>query len=305
MLYGKEMTFMNSTNRRNLFLAVTAFLIVVLIVVSAIILAQGPRDTIVQVVSRNGSTDLTVTDLYDGKMTIPYYNAPVSSYKMDQFVERKGIISYEGGDSYIGVNVNDQLGDIDWAQVAESGVEFAMIRVGYREYGTGKIVPDSKFQDNIEGAQAAGLPVGVYFFSKAVTDAEAEEEATFVLNQIHGYSVTYPVAFYWRYSSKDDGSKDEKDRTIRCNGEQVTGFVDTFCKKVKVAGLKTCFYSDKSMGYETLDLEALKDYDMWYSEYRAVPSFYYDFKMWQYTREGKVPGIEKDVPLNLCLKKYN
>ncbi len=296
---------MDSVKKRNIFLAAIALLVAVLVVASVSIIAKGPRDSSVELVSRVGSTELKVKDLYDGEMTIPYFDIPGNSYKPDDFVEQKGIVTYEGGDSYVGINANYQMGEIDWDQVAASGVDYAMIRVGWRKYSQGKIEPDPNFEANIKGAQEAGLPVGVYFFSKAVTDAEAEEEANFVLDQIRGYNVTYPVAYYWKYGIKDDGSKDQDDRTIRCNGEQVTGFINTFCKKVKAAGYKNVsFYCDKSMGYETLDLEALKDYEIWYAEFRAKPSFYYDFKMWQYTKEGTVPGIEGKVPINLALKKY-
>lgn len=297
---------MDSTKKRNLFLIVITLLVAILIVISIVTLTRGPRNSAVELVSRNGSAELTVNDMYEGKMTIPNFNIPTSQYKPDQFVERKGIVTYEGGDSYVGVNVSQKQGDIDWEQVAANGVDFAMIRVGYREYGRGRIFPDENFEANITGAVEAGLPVGVYFFSKAVTDAEAEEEAAFVLEQIKGYNVTYPVAFYWVYGTKDDGSKDEDDRTIRCNGEQVTGFINTFCKKIKTAGYKKIsYYCDKSMGYENLNLEQLRDYDMWYAEFRTKPSFYYDFQMWQYTKEGTVPGIPNQVPINLALKQYN
>ncbi len=295
---------MDSTKKRNIFLLIIAFLVIVLVAVSAITLAQGPRDTLVELVSNNGTTDRTVKDLYDGEMTIPYFDIPGSQYKPDQFLERNGIITYEGGDSFVGINVNEQMGEIDWNQVAESGVDYALIRVGYREYKTGKIVSDSNFEANIQGAIDAGLPVGAYFFSKAVTDAEAEEEANFVLEKIRGYTVTYPLAYYWTYGINDDGSKNQDDRTIRCNGDQITGFIGTFCQKASAAGYTASYYCDKSMGYESLDLEALRDYDMWYAEYREVPSFYYNFTIWQYTKEGKVPGIEKDVPIDLALKKY-
>lgn len=295
---------MDAIKKRNLFLLLIGFLVVLLVVICAVTLAQGPRDTSVELVSNNGTTDRTVVDMYEGEMTIPYFDVPISSYKPDDFLERNGVITYEGGDSYLGINVNYKMGEIDWNQVAASGVDYAMIRVGFRGKDNGRISLDKNFETNIKGALEAGLPVGVYFFSKAVTDAEAEEEATFLLEQIKGYNITYPVAFYWKYGTKDDGSKDEEDRSIRCNGQQVMGFINTFCKKVKAAGFTASYYCDKSMGYESLDLEALRDYDMWYAEYRAVPSFFYNYQMWQYTTEGTIPGIEKQVPITLALKSY-
>lgn len=295
---------MDAIRKRNIFLAVILLLVAVLVVVSVVTLAKGPRDSAVELVSKNGSTDITVNDLYEGNMTIPYFDIPASNYKPDDFLENKGVVTYEGGDSYVGISVNSQVGDVDWTQVAESNVDFAMIRVGWRQYSKGKILLDPNFVANMEGARDAGIPVGVYFFSKAVTDAEAEEEAAVVLEQIKGYNIQYPLAFYWKYGTNDDGTKDKTDRTIRCNGDQVTGFIDAFCKKVKTAGFTASYYCDKSMGYESLDLSRLKDYDMWYAESRPAPSFYYDYKIWQYTKEGTVPGIEGSVPINLALKEY-
>ena len=295
---------MDSVKKRNIFLGVILLLVVILAVISIVTLVKGPRQSSVEVISKTGPTELTVNDMYEGNMTIPYFDIPTSNYPPDKFLENKGVITYEGGDSYVGINVNSQKGEIDWNQVAESGVDYAMIRVGWRGDESGKIAADEKFEYKIQGALDAGLPVGVYFYSKAVTEAEAEEEATFVLEQIRGYNVKYPVAFYWEYGTKDDGSLDESKRTVRCNGKQVTAFIDTFCKKVKAAGFTASYYCDKTMGYTRLDLSQLSGYDMWYAEFRSAPSFYYDYGMWQYTKAGTVPGIEGSVPINLSLKKY-
>lgn len=295
----------NPAMLRNLFLAVILVLVAVIVVVSAVTLGQGPRESSVELVSKTDDGKLLVNDLNQGQMTIPEYNIPKNGYSPEKFLERNGVITYEGGDSWVGINVNVKLGDIDWQKVAESGVEYAMIRVGYRGKTDGKITADNNFEANITGALEAGLKVGVYFYSTAITDGEAEDEATFVLEKIKGYNVTYPIAFYWEYDLDSDGSVSKDSRSVRCNGEQVTGFVDTFCKKVKNAGFIASYYCGKSMGYESLNLERLKDYDMWYAEFTAAPSFYYDFKMWQYTKSGQVPGIDSQaVPVNLCLKKY-
>ena len=294
---------METKRKRNLFLAVTVLLVAVLVIVIAATALRGPRDSAAELVSSTG-TELVVNDLYDGDMTIPRFSLPVNSYNPEDFVERKGIVTYEGGTSLVGINVNDQKGEIDWAQVAGGGVDFAMIRVGFRMNKTGKIVPDANFEDNIQGALDAGLPVGVYFYSKAITDAEAEEEATFVLERIRGYNVTWPVAIYWEYDLADDGSRDLDSRTVKCNGDQVTGFLDTFCKKVKAAGFTASYYCDKTMGYESLDLDRLAGYEMWYAEFKTIPSFYYAFGMWQYTKEGTVPGIGKAVPIDLAFQDY-
>ncbi len=297
---------MGFLGKRNLFLAITVLLVVVIVIVSGVILARGPRESSVELISRNQDGTLDVNDLNDGTMTIPDYDIPTNTYKPDDFQDvGNGVITYEGGESYVGINVNSKAGEIDWAKVAECGVDFAMIRVGYREKTNGNIVMDTNFQTNITGAIDAGLPVGVYFYSKAVTNDEADKEATFVLEQIRGYNVTYPIAFFWEYDTGDDGSVDQSSRTVQCNGDQVTGFIDTFCNKVEMAGFTACYYATKTMAYDKLDLSKLTNYDLWYAEYRSKPSFYYDFGMWQYTEEGNVPGISNSVPITLALKKYS
>lgn len=295
---------MDSAKKRMFFVAVIAVLAVIIVIASVVVLLKGPRETLVEPIGTTETGELEVNDLYEGKMTIPNFNIPKSTYKPDSFVESNGVITYEDGETTMGINVNSKLGEVDWQKVKDSGVNYVMIRVGYRGNERGKISPDENFKANIEGALEVGLPVGVYFYSKAVTDAEAEEEATFVLEQIKGYSVTYPIAFYWEYDRKSDGTVDENSRTVRCNGEQVTGFTEVFCGKIESSGFDASFYCDKSMGYESLDLSRLTNFDMWYAEFHSKPSFYYDFAMWQYTKEGTVPGVSGSVPITICLKEY-
>lgn len=294
---------MDFAKKKNLFYLVIGGLLCVLVVVSVVTLVRGPRASSVELISAT-ETEYIVDDLYEGQMSIPRFAVSGNQYKPDGFVDRKGVISYEDGPSYVGINVNENQGDIDWAQVAASDVDYALIRVGYREYSRGRIVADANFEQNMKGAASVNLPVGVYFYSRAVTDTEAEEEAAFVLEQIRGYQIDYPIAFNWQYLYNDDGTLDESARNTGCNGTQITGFIETFCKKIKTAGFTAAYYCDKEMGYNKLDLERLSAYEMWYAEYRSVPSFYYDFGMWQYTKEGTVPGISGQVPVSLALKKY-
>lgn len=284
-----------------MFLAVTVLLVAVIVALSAMTLAQGPRTSLVELISHSGST-AEVNDLWEGNTTIPYYGIPINNYDPADFVAEEGVVEYIGGDAKVGINVNAKSGDIDWQQVKNSGIDFAMIRVGHRETVKGRIIPDGQFTKNMDGAAEAGLPVGVYFYSKAVTDAEAEAEAKFVIEQIHGRSITYPIAFYWEFDLKDDGTQDENSRTVRCNGDQVTGFIETFCRMVETAGYSPCYYADKNMAYQRLDLSRLSSYDLWYAEFRPKPSFFYDFKMWQYTKEADVPGISVKVPITIALK---
>lgn len=299
------MTAMNA--KRPLFVTVTVLLVAVIVAISAMNIAQGPRTSSVNLLSINGAT-AEVDDLWEGKMTIRYYdNVQAGTCDPEDFAQEDGAVTYVGdGESYVGISVNEKKGDIDWQQVKDSGnIDFVMIRVGLREKIKGRVRVDSKFEENIQGATAVGLPVGVYFYSKAVEDAEATEEANFTLEQIRDYTVTYPVAIFWEYDLKDDGTQDESSRTVRRNGDQVTGYIDTFCKIAGAAGYKTCYFAEKNMAYNRLDLSRLSGYDLWYGEYRPTPSFYYDFKIWQYTKDGKVPGIPEPVPVSICLKNYS
>ena len=289
---------------RAIFLSATLILVAAIVLLSAAILSQGPRTSMVELISQDGSS-AQVDDLNDGRMTIPYYaGLPTAQYEPDQFLEKDGAVKYLAGDSFIGINVTDKKGDIDWEQVAASGVDFAMIRVGFREQIKGRIQPDPKFRQNMEGAKAAGLPVGVYFFSQAVSDAEAGAEAQFVLEQIRDYSIAYPIAIYWKYAVNEDGTQDPNSRSVRCNGEQVTGFTETFCKKIKAAGFTPCYLASKSMAYDSLHLSRLSNFEFWYAEYKPQPSFYYNFQMWQYTEEAQVPGVPEKVPVTIALKEY-
>lgn len=298
---------MQDKAKRNLFLAVILILIAGVVVISAVTLSNGPRTGTVEVVNENaGDNKREIKDQYEGNITIPKFNVAARQYDSEKFVDKNGVITYEGGTSAVGINVNDSKGEIDWAAVKESGVDFAMIRVGYRGTDRGLLYDDKYFAENIKGASDAGLDVGVYFFSQAITTTEAEEEAGVLLEKIREYKIQYPVAFYWEYQTDADGNLDQTARTKDVTGEQLTDITEAFCKKVSKSGRTACYYATKTMGYEKLNLDKLADYDMWYAEYKPAPSFYYNFQMWQYTREGTVPGFAKgiNVPITLALKKY-
>lgn len=297
---------MNKATKRIVFLSAVGFLLLVIIGLSIFFALQDPKavsnDTGVQLLDKAANTgNIYVKDYYEGEMEIPQYDIPLSNYAVDKFkVSDAGVISYE--DSALGVIVNGQKkGEVDWAKVKSSGVRFVLLRVGYSNYETGEIYLDPTFGTNIQAALDAGLDVGVYYFSQAVREEEAGLEATAVLDQIKDYQVKYPVMVKWAYANADDMSKV---RTKDCTPEQITDVVSTFCQKVKAAGYAAGFYSDKSFGYEKFDLTKLSDYDMWYSEYRTAPAFYYDFKLWEYSEQGTVPGIEDKVEMCISLKKY-
>ncbi len=218
-----------------------------------------------------------------------------NSYDAAGFYEEGGFKRYRSTDTVasVGVDVSSHQQEIDWELVAANGVEFAMIRVGYRGYTEGEIQPDDYFKQNIEGALAAGLDVGVYFFSQALNEEEALEEADFVLSQIQDYSLSYPVIFDWEDIQADA-------RTDGMDQLTLTACAAAFCQKIEAAGYRAGIYFNQRFGYEEFDLQSLQDYVFWLAEYNETPSFSYHFQLWQYCNDGRVDGIKTDVDLNLA-----
>lgn len=229
---------------------------------------------------------------------------PANRYDSDAFVVEDGFLTYQGdAPSYVGIDVSSHQGLIDWAQVAGAGVDFAMIRAGYRGYYNPTLNQDVYFEYNMENALANGLEVGVYFFSQAVTVEEAREEAYQLLEWIEDYDITYPVVFDW------ESVDDEYSRTRDTDGETVTECALAFCQIIEEAGYLPMTYGSPTKIYAGgIDLTQLQDYPFWLAHYTTdwVPtSFRYHYHMWQYSSSGSVPGIEGRVDLDLCLTDFS
>lgn len=217
----------------------------------------------------------------------------VNSYDASKFYQQDGLIRYSGDTpAHVGVDVSSHQQDIDWQAVAAAGVEFAMIRVGYRGYTEGEIQPDAYFEQNIRLAQEAGLDVGVYFFSQAINADEALEEAQFVLDALEGHSLQYPVIFDWE-DIEAEARTDGMDSII------LSGCAYAFCNAIEQAGYRAGIYFNQRQGYQEFDLLKLQDYIFWLAEYNPTPTFLYDFQIWQYANDGRIDGISTDVDLNL------
>ena len=216
------------------------------------------------------------------------------------FLDEKGRIAYEkdGRRARTGVDVSFYQQEIDWQAVAGDGIDFAIIRLGYRGYTEGGLMMDERFEANVQAAVEAGLEVGVYFFSQAVTPQEAEAEAAFVLNAIEGYGVAGPIAFDWEPITSGQNA-----RTDGMTGEMLTQCAAAFCNKVAQEGYEAAVYFNQDLGYLHYDLRELSDYTLWLAEYDTKPDFYYHFDLWQYTHTGTVAGIEGNVDLNLDLRQ--
>ncbi|MGN1433445.1 MAG: glycoside hydrolase family 25 protein [Ruminococcus sp.] len=194
-----------------------------------------------------------------------------------------------------GIDVSSFSGDIDWKKVKESGIDFAMIRVGGRGYGeSGEMYTDERALEYINGAKAEGIRVGAYFFSQAINTEEAIEEADYIKTVLGDIKLDYPVAYDWEIIKDDDA------RTDSVSASKATECARAFCDRVKELGYTPILYSPSRELYFKYDLSRLADIDIWYCEYANVPTFYYEFSMWQYSATGTIDGIEGAVDLNVC-----
>lgn len=204
---------------------------------------------------------------------------------------------YDGEDWNLrwGVDVSAYQGDIDWQQVAESGVEFAFIRCGWRGYGAeGTLHEDECFRQNIEGAQAAGLEVGVYFFSQATNTPEAAEEARFTVQLLEPYDITLPVYFDWERQYADDS------RTLHTSGTAMVDCCEEFSRSIETAGYTAGVYFNLDDAYYEYDLDRFAALKVWVADPNVSrPRYYYAHDMWQYSFDGKVPGIAHYVDLDV------
>lgn len=196
------------------------------------------------------------------------------------------------GNAKFGIDVSKWNKEIDWDKVKKAGVEFAIIRVGYRGSSTGALVEDPYFEKNIRGAIASDIPVGVYFFTQAVNEVEAVEEASMVIKLCQNYDLDYPV-FIDTEGAGGDGRADKLDvetRTLVC---------DAFCTTMKNAGYDAGVYASRNWLNENLISDKLEKHIIWLAEYRDAPLYQGYYQMWQYSSSGKIDGIEGRVDINL------
>ena len=192
-----------------------------------------------------------------------------------------------------GIDVSKYQGNINWSAVKSSGIDFAIIRAGYRGYGTGALVEDSKFKANIQGATAAGIPVGVYFYSQAVTEEEAREEALMVIGLVKGYKISYPIYFDTEKVAGDTGRADG------LSAAQRTACAVAFCETIRAAGYTAGVYSYRDWFYYSLNYANISKYRIWIAQYRSTLDFKYNYQIWQYTSSGSVNGISGRVDMNI------
>lgn len=246
------------------------------------------------ITNRNGTEEWVMISPYLTKNT----------YDLTKMEEKAGLKRYmENGKkiSYVGADISKQNGDINFNSMKAAGVDYVMIRLGGRGYGTGQISLDENFKKNIEGAVEAGLDVGVYFYSQAISQEEAVQEVNFVIQNLEPYkaNVKYPIAFDMEFVANDSARIDGLSK------EEKTDIAVSFLEGVKAAGYVPMIYGDKEWLIKEIDLTKLQSYDVWLAQEEDLPDYPYQYTMWQYSTEGVLNGITGDANLNICFVGYS
>ena len=217
-------------------------------------------------------------------ISVPVHNAMFAAY-----------------DKYIGIDVSKWNGDIDWKKVKAAGIEHAIIRVGYRGYGSaGTLVLDDKFKKNIKEAIANDIKVGVYFFTQAINTAEAIEEAKFAIEQIKNYNITLPVIIDIEEAIGSDGKETGRVYDAKLTKTQYTNICSAFCDTVEAAGYEPMVYANSNWLNNKLNASKLEsNYGIWLANYTNETSYAGLYQLWQYSSRGKVSGITTNTDLNI------
>ncbi len=203
--------------------------------------------------------------------------------------------------SRVGVDISKHNGQVNFNSIKAAGVDYVMLRLGARGYSTGQLSLDDNFVENMEAAIEAGLDIGVYFYSQAISQDEVMQEANFVIQNLEPYRahITYPVAFDMEKVANDTARIDGLSR------DDKTAIAATFLSGMQAAGYIPMVYGNKEWLIKNIDLAKLQDYDVWLSQEQDIPDYPYQFAMWQYTTTGVLNGVTGDASLNLCFVDYS
>ncbi len=257
------------------------------------------RDTFYKKVKTNTTYKYTGWQTIDGHLY--YYDKDGNYVTGDQVIQgarytfgSDGKLANSSGT--MGIDVSKHNGNIDWNAVKNSGVSYVIIRCGYRGYSTGVLVEDPKFRSNIKGAKAAGLKVGAYFFSQAVNEVEAVEEASMAIDLVKGYGLNYPLFLDVEASG---GRADGISRDTR------TAVCKTFCQTVQNSGISAGIYANKTWLTEKINTPSLTSYKIWLAQYASAPTYKTTrYDLWQYSSKGRVSGISTNVDMNISYVNY-
>lgn len=307
---------------KRLVIPVFVVALLLILIVSALLLVNRGRDSggDRQAMSQDDESDLKVmedggTDGTDTEDGADPQNGMAGSMSEDTGMEVNVAELLTAGDVAetegltVGVDVAKYQGTIDWQQVADAGIDFAMVRVGYRTQKTGEIAADSNARYNMQEAQAHGIKVGVYFFSTAVNVQEAVEEADWVADYVAQYRITYPVAY------DCEGFADENSRQYSLTQAERTDVAMAFLNRIYERGYTPMFYAarEELLGDAKWDTSRLEQsyriWMAWYADYlspmdEGANAYVGDCAMWQYTNQGTVPGIGEKVDINVAYFAY-
>ena len=246
----------------------------------------------IQIVYSDGSEEWVQINPYMEKNTYDFTNLVSNDGKMKYYSDGKKI-------SYLGVDISRYQKDVDFEALKSDGIDFVMLRVGARGYKTGEIQIDEYFHENIKKASEAGLDIGVYFFSQAVTQEEAVEEAQLVLDNIKEYEILYPIAYDMEFIENDTARVETLTRDER------TAMAAAFLNHVNNAGYTPMLYGDTEWLVKRIDVAKFNASCIWLSEEADIPKYPYRYEMWQYTTQGQVRGINGFVDLNISFVDYS
>ncbi len=270
-------------------LSVSIVALIAMLTVSVLIYANVNRDIAYEYTPTLEVEMEEETQSYNGyNMGNVYFENGIAHYEDEQYTSR------------FGVDVSSHNSYVDWQSLKDAGVTFAMIRVGYRGYDLGGITEDAYFEQNINGALNAGIDVGVYFFSQAINEEEAAEEAKFVIEKIHPYSITMPVVYDLETYSPETNA-----RANNLSREQRTSDAVVFLENIKNAGYTPMMYASTNTYADLFVTEYLTEYPFWVAEYNSVCNYPYTYRMWQYADYSTVYGLPSNIDLNIELIPKN
>lgn len=244
-----------------------------------------------KLVAEDGTEEWVSINPYLTKNTYDYSNL-VYQYPIMKYYEDSEKVSK------VGVHISADDGDVNFRKLKKAGIDFAMIRLGSRGYGSGNLMADEMFYENMRKATEADMDVGVTFFSQAITKEEALEEATRVIEGLQGFSVVYPVVFDMEYIKNDTARVQGISKDVKT--EVAVAFMDA----VKQAGYNPMLYGDKEWLIRKVDLSKLVGYDVWLSQEQDVPDYPYKYTMWEYTKNAKLNGMDEPAQLSVCFIDY-
>ncbi len=246
----------------------------------------------IQIIYSDGSEEWVQINPYMEKNTYDFTNLVSNDGKMKYYYDGKKI-------SYLGVDISRYQKDVNFEALKSDGIEFVMIRLGARGYKTGELQIDEYFHENVKKASEAGLDIGVYFFSQAVTQEEAVEEAQLVLDNIKEYEILYPIAYDMEFIENDTARVETLTRDER------TAVAAAFLNHINNAGYTPMLYGDTEWLVKRIDVAKFNASCIWLAEEADIPKYPYRYEMWQYTTQGQVRGIDGFVDLNISFVDYS